>query len=70
MYGDAAEYVDAYDEEAMARMLARLAELPREDGHLAELRERGFRRANLYKPAALAPKWEQAIIDVAARALA
>lgn len=67
VYGEAAEYVDSYDEEAMARMLARMAELPREEGHLAELRERGFRQAALYRPATLAPRWEQAILDVAAK---
>ncbi len=65
VYGDAAEYVDAYDEEALARALARLAELPREGGHLAEMRDRGLRQVNLYRPATLAPRWEQAIIDAA-----
>ena len=67
VYGDAAEYVDSYDEQALARMIARIAELPREEGHLSEMRDRGFRQAALYRPATLAPRWEQAIIDVVAK---
>ncbi len=67
VYGDAAEYADSYDEEALGRVIARVAELPREHGHLADMRERGFRRAMLYRPSTLAPRWEQAIIDVAGR---
>ena len=65
VYGDAAEYVDAYDEQAMARMIAGLAELPREEGHLADMRERGLRQAKLYQPATLAPRWQEAIAAVA-----
>ena len=67
VYGDAAEYFDPYDEEALARLLARFAELPREDGHLAALRDRGLRQAALYKPETLAPRWEAAIQQAVAR---
>jgi glycosyltransferase involved in cell wall biosynthesis len=63
VYGDAAEYFDAYDEEELARLMARFAELPREDGHLAALRDRGLRRAALYRPEALAPRWHDAILQ-------
>ena len=66
VYGDAAEYFDPYDEEDLAGVLARCAELPREDGHLAMMRERGLRQASLYTPDALAPQWQNAILDVAA----
>jgi glycosyltransferase involved in cell wall biosynthesis len=65
VYGDAAEYVDAYDEEALARVLARMAELPREEGHLAGMRERGLRQATLYNAGTLAPRWEDAIAAAA-----
>ncbi|MFT8244254.1 glycosyltransferase family 4 protein [Roseomonas sp. BN140053] len=65
VYGDAAEYFDGYDEEALARSLARLVELPREDGHLAALRDRGLRQAALYRPESLMPRWEEAIRKVA-----
>ena len=65
VYGDAAEYVDGYDENAMARAIADLAELPREEGKLAGMRDRGLRQAALYQPEALAPKWEAAIIAAA-----
>ena len=67
VYGDAADYVDAYDEEAFARMLARAAELPREEGHLADMRDRGLRQAKLYRPETLAPRWEEAIIAAATK---
>lgn len=69
VYGDAAEYVDGYDEEAMGRMLARVAELPREQGHLSEMRDRGLRQAALYRSETLAPRWEQAICAAAERRL-
>ena len=65
VYADAAEYFDPYDEEELARALARVVELPREEGHLAEMRDRGLRRAALYRPAALASRWEDAIRRVA-----
>ena len=65
VYGDAAEYVDAYDEENMARVLARMAELPREEGHLAEMRERGLQRAVLFRSETLASRWKEAITAAA-----
>lgn len=66
VYGDAAEYFDAYDEDELARILARFAELPREEGHLAALRDRGLRQAALYRPETLAPRWHAAILQTAA----
>ena len=41
--------------------MARIAELPRDEGLLASMRDRGLRRAALYRPETLAPKWEAAI---------
>ncbi len=64
VYGDAAEYFDPYDDEELAEILARLVDLPRESGHLSEMRDRGLRRAALYQAPALAPRWEQAVLDV------
>jgi glycosyltransferase involved in cell wall biosynthesis len=61
VYGDAAVYFDPYDEEQLGETMARLAELPRETGVLAELRDKGLRQAALYKPEALAPRWEVAL---------
>jgi glycosyltransferase involved in cell wall biosynthesis len=61
VYGDAAVYFDPYDEEELGETMARLAELPRETGTLADLREKGLRQAALYNPQALAPRWEVAI---------
>ncbi len=68
VYGDAAEYFDPYDEEALARMLARLIELPREDGHLSAMRDLGLRQSALYRPETLAPRWEAAIQQAARHA--
>jgi glycosyltransferase involved in cell wall biosynthesis len=68
VYGDAAEYFDPYDEEDLGRLMARFAELPRNEGHLALLRERGLRRAAMYRPETLAPRWEAAIENEAAKA--
>lgn len=65
VYGDAAEYVDPYDEDAMAAVLARVAELPREDGKLADMRDLGLRQARLYRSDTLAPRWEAAIAAAA-----
>jgi glycosyltransferase involved in cell wall biosynthesis len=65
VYGNAAEYFDPYDEEALARMIVRAVDLPRDEGKLAEMRERGLRRAALYSPSALAPRWEEAIRTIA-----
>jgi len=67
VYGDAAEYFDPYDEEELAAILARLVELPRETGVLADMRERGLRQAALYQSPALSPRWEQAIHSVIAQ---
>lgn len=69
VYGDAAEYVDPYDEDAMAAVLARVAELPREGGKLADMRDLGLRQARLYRSDTLAPRWEAAIA-AAARSIA
>jgi len=64
VYGDAAEYFDPYDDEELGGILARLCELPRETGHLSNMRDRGLRQAALYQAPALAPRWEQAVLDV------
>lgn len=64
VYGDAAAYVDAYDADAMGRMLGAFADLPRESGQLAEMRDRGFRQAAAYTPATLAPRWARALEEV------
>ena len=61
VYGDAAAYFDAYDTEALARLMAAFAGLNRDDGRLADLRDRGLRQAALYRPEALAPRWAAAI---------
>ena len=68
VYGDAAAYFDPYDDEELAAILARLVELPRETGVLSEMRDRGLRQAALYQSAALFPRWEQAVLSVAAHA--
>ena len=65
VYGEAAEYADAYDEEALARVMAHVADLPREEGHLADMRDRGLRQAQLYQAGTLAPRWEAAIAAAA-----
>ena len=70
VYGDAAEYFDPYDAEELGRLMARAAELPREEGQLAAMRDRGLRRAMLYRPETLAPRWEAAIEQHAARVTA
>jgi glycosyltransferase involved in cell wall biosynthesis len=69
VYGDAAEYFDAYDESQLGTIMARFAELPRDSGHLAGLREKGLRRAELYHPRTLAPRWESAIERQAANTM-
>ena len=65
VYGDAAEYFDAYDEVALGRMMARVADLPRDDGHLAEMSARGLRLVRAYQADALAPRWEATVQRVA-----
>ncbi len=61
VYGDAATYFDPYSANALAAMMARVADLAPDDGYMAEARERGHAQARLYTPAALAPRWEAAI---------
>jgi len=65
VYGDAAEYFDPYDEDALARLIAQAVQAPRHEGQLAAMSERGIRRAAMYSPTALAPRWEAAIRAVA-----
>ncbi len=67
VYGDAAEYFDPYDERQLGEVMARFAELPRGEGHLAALRDRGLRQAVLYRPETLAPHWHAAIERLMAR---
>jgi glycosyltransferase involved in cell wall biosynthesis len=69
VYGDAAEYADTYDEVDLGDRLATLCDLPRQEGHLAELRSRGLRRAALYHADVLAPRW-QGLLQEAARTAA
>ena len=61
VYADAARYFDPYNAEELGLMMARFAELPRDQGELAEMRDSGLRRAVLYRPETLSPKWEAAI---------
>ena len=61
VYGNAAEYFDPYDENDLACCIARFAELPKENGHLAMLRDRGVRQARLYQSSSISPQWESAI---------
>ena len=61
VYGNAAAYFDGYDEAQLGRLIARRAELPRQTGQLALMRERGLRQAELYSAETLAPRWEAAI---------
>ena len=61
VYGEAAEYFDPYSEQELGEMMARFAELPRNEGHLAAMRDRGLRQAALYRPETLAPRWHAAI---------
>lgn len=68
VYGDAAAYFDAYDEVAMAQQIARIAALPRDSGHLAEMSDRGLRQVRAYQADTLAPRWEQAVQMVVADA--
>ena len=66
VYGDAAEYADGYDEEALGDAIGGLVALPREEGKLADMQERGFRRAALYQASTLRPRWEQTVLEIAA----
>ncbi len=64
VYGDAAAYFDMYATDALARLIAEYAALPRGEGHLAEQSARGLIQARRYHPDTLAPAWEQAMIDI------
>lgn len=59
--GEAAEYFDTYDEEALTALLMRVAELPREQGRLAELAAAGLRQSALYRQDRLEPQWAEII---------
>jgi glycosyltransferase involved in cell wall biosynthesis len=61
VYGEAAEYFDPYDENALAAIIAGLASLPRESGKLADMRDRGLRQSALYTADALSHRWSDAI---------
>ena len=63
--GDAAKYFDPYDEDALSLLLSRVAGLPRDQGLLGDLRDRSLRRARLYSRAALEPRWDEVLHDVA-----
>lgn len=58
VYGEAAHYFDTYDAPALSRSLVELMGQSRDEGALAELRDRGRRQAQLYTPGAIGPKWE------------
>ena len=62
VYGNAADYFDPYSTEALARLMADYASLPRDTGHLAEQSARGLREARRYHPDTLTPVWEQTLI--------
>ncbi|MBB3172503.1 hypothetical protein FHR90_000309 [Endobacter medicaginis] len=63
--GDAAEYFDPYDEEALTALFMRVTALPRDTGRLAELAEAGLRQSALYRQAQLEPRWAETIERVA-----
>jgi glycosyltransferase involved in cell wall biosynthesis len=65
VYGDAAEYFDAYNVEELASLIAQTVTLPAGEGHLGGMRDRGFRRAALYQQDVLAPVWQNAMAKVA-----
>jgi glycosyltransferase involved in cell wall biosynthesis len=58
VYGDAAIYFDPYSANALGDRLAELCAQPKNEGMLAELRDRGLRRGKLYTPDAVRPRWE------------
>ncbi len=62
VYGEAADYFDPYSAEAMADLIAQFAELPARGGHLAQLGDSGLRRARLYSPSVLMPRWEELLM--------
>lgn len=58
VYGDAAQYFDGYDADAMGRLIAGTVDADRDSGLLAECRDRGLRQARLYGEDAVRPRWE------------
>ena len=64
--GNAAEYFDPYDQDALSALITELVARPRDEGLLGELRERALRRAMLYRQPVLERRWEQALEVVAA----
>jgi glycosyltransferase involved in cell wall biosynthesis len=67
VYGDAAMYFDPYSSNALGEQLAEVCGLPKNEGMLAELRDRGWRKGALYTPDAIAPKWAALFERVAAK---
>ena len=67
VYGNAAEYVDPYDADAMAERIATLADLPRDEGRLADMRTTGLKQAALYQTTTLQPRWENMVLDILAQ---
>lgn len=67
VYGDAAMYFDPYSSNAMADQLAQLCALPKNDGIMAELRDRGRKRGALYSPDTVAPKWSALFESITAK---
>ena len=65
VYGDAAHYFDPYDEQAMANLIVQIAGLSGANGQLADMTEKGLRKASIYRQESLAPRWENAIEEVA-----
>lgn len=59
VYGDAALYFDAFDSEGLARLLEQTGTHSKDEGLLASLRARGASRGALYRPEAVAPKWQE-----------
>lgn len=58
VYGDAAVYFDPYSPNALADRLVELCGISKNEGMLADMRDRGERRGKLYTSSAIAPKWE------------
>ncbi len=65
--GDAAEYFDAYDEDALAALLTGIAGQPRDGGLLGDLRQKALRQATIYRQPVLEARWEQVLQEVAGR---
>lgn len=67
VYGDAAIYFDPYSANALADHLTTLCAQAKNEGILADLRDRGQRRGKLYTPDAVRPKWEALFERLAAK---